>query len=106
MLIPEKKAFLRDAAEYSVVPVSKEIPADFETPLSLFLKSRGCFCSNRSSAESTSDAFPSSPAVEKCGITVTGRKVEVRGPNGNEESVTEKSPCPTPWRKCGVFLPG
>ncbi|HNT31128.1 MAG TPA: anthranilate synthase component I family protein [Candidatus Aminicenantes bacterium] len=106
MLIPEKKAFLRDAAEYSVVPVSKEIPADFETPLSLFLKSRGLFLLESIERGEHVGRFSIIACGRKCGITVTGRKVEVRGPNGNgRESVTEKS-LPDPLEEVRRFFAG
>ena len=43
MIFPDKNRFLEDAESFTVIPISREIRADFETPLSLFLKSGGMF---------------------------------------------------------------
>jgi len=43
MIYPHLSQYLKDAETYNLLPVFKEIPADFETPLTLFLKANGKF---------------------------------------------------------------
>jgi anthranilate synthase component 1 len=43
MIFPDKKKYIDDARSFNVIPIFKEVPADFETPLSIFLKTKAKF---------------------------------------------------------------
>jgi anthranilate synthase component 1 len=43
MIFPDFEQYACDAEKYSIIPVFDEVSADFETPLSVFIKSRGAF---------------------------------------------------------------
>lgn len=40
MIYPEKNKYINDSKVFNLIPVSKEIRADFETPISIFLKTK------------------------------------------------------------------
>jgi len=41
MIYPDKSTYIDDSSNFNLIPVYREIRADFETPVSIFLKVKG-----------------------------------------------------------------
>ncbi|MCX6565722.1 MAG: anthranilate synthase component I [Candidatus Aminicenantes bacterium] len=91
MIVPNKQTFLRDAESFSVIPVSKEIRADFETPLSIFLKSGGMFLLESIERGEHVGRYSFIACGKKSEISIRDRRIVIREKNGDLKTVAEAS---------------
>jgi anthranilate synthase component 1 len=91
MIFPDKVRFMEDAESYTVIPVSKEIKADFETPLSLFLKSGGMFLLESIERGEHVGRYSFIACGIKSEITIRDRRIVIREKNGGLKTVADVS---------------
>ncbi|MBN2241090.1 MAG: chorismate-binding protein, partial [Acidobacteria bacterium] len=90
MIYPDIDKFKEDAAHYAVIPVSKEIRADFETPLSIYLKCRGLFLLESIERGEHVGRYSFIACGKKSEIVIRGHNVAISEKNGEMHSVLEK----------------
>jgi anthranilate synthase component 1 len=78
MIYPDKKVYLKDAASYTVIPVFKELRAEFETPLSVYIKSGGMFLLESIERGENVGRYSIIACGQKAVMTLRGRRIEIR----------------------------
>ncbi len=78
---PNIEEFSRAAAEFNIIPLSREFRADFETPLSIFLKCRGEFLLESIERGEHVGRYSFIACGKKCRMTLRGRSLEIRHKN-------------------------
>ena len=78
MIYPDKAAYLRDAATHTVIPVFAEVRAEFETPLSIYLKSGGMFLLESIERGENVGRYSIIARGRKAVITLRGRRIEIQ----------------------------
>lgn len=89
MIFPDINRFLEDAASYTVIPVSKEIRTDFETPLSLFLKSGGMFLLESIERGEHVGRYSFIACGVKTEIIIRDRRIVIRENDGGLKTVVD-----------------
>ncbi|MCJ7586615.1 MAG: hypothetical protein MUQ00_01745 [Candidatus Aminicenantes bacterium] len=82
MIIPDEDTYRRDALSFTVIPVAREIRADFETPLSLFLKCGGQFLLESIERGENVGRYSFIARGTKTRITLIGRKIVIEDDSG------------------------
>lgn len=90
MINPDRTTYLKDAAVYRVIPVFKELRAEFETPLSVYLKSSGMFLLESIERGENVGRYSIIACGRKAVITLRGRRIEIRE-NGQAPIDTESA---------------
>ncbi len=90
MINPDRTTYLKDAAVYRVIPVFKELRAEFETPLSVYLKSGGMFLLESIERGENVGRYSIIACGRKAVITLRGRRIEIRE-NGQAPIDTESA---------------
>ncbi len=93
MTLPGKTTYLKDAASYTIVPVFRKMRAEFETPLSVFLKSGGIFLLESIERGENVGRYSIIACGRKVVITLRGHRLEIRE---NETAVVDAE-SPNPW---------
>ncbi len=78
MIYPDRDTYLRDAAAFTVVPVFEVLPAEFETPLSVFLKSGGAFLLESVERGENVGRYSIIACGGRARLTLRGPRVEIR----------------------------
>jgi len=78
MTFPDKATYLKDAATFTIVPVFRELRAEFETPLSVFLKSGGAFLLESIERGENVGRFSIIARGRKSVLTLRGHRLEIR----------------------------
>jgi len=78
MIYPDRTTYLKDAAAFSVIPVFEVLRAEFETPLSVYLKSRGKFLLESIERGENVGRFSIIACGQKARLTLRGPKIEIR----------------------------
>jgi anthranilate synthase component 1 len=89
MIQPDFQAYEKAARSFTVIPVFEEIGADFETPLSLFLKGRGLFLLESIERGENVGRYSIIACGSKSVITLRGREVVIRENNGGGRTVVQ-----------------
>lgn len=77
MIFPDEKQFLADAKKFNIIPVSREERADFETPLSIFVKTRAKFLLESVEHGENVGRYSIIALGKKCEIKITGRRIQI-----------------------------
>jgi hypothetical protein len=99
MITPDKATFLRDAAAFTVIPVFQEVRAEFETPLSIYLKSGGMFLLESIERGENVGRYSIIARGRKAVIMLRGQRVEIRE-NGAMIQTAESA---NPRRRAAYF---
>ena len=78
MIYPDKKVYLKDAASHTIIPVFKELRAEFETPLSVYIKSGGMFLLESIERGENVGRYSIIACGQKAMMTLRGRRIEIR----------------------------
>jgi len=78
MIYPDKTTYLRDAADFTVIPVFEVLRAEFETPLSVYLKSGGKFLLESVERGENVGRYSIVACGQKARLTLRGSKTEIR----------------------------
>lgn len=84
-MFPDEKNYRQDARNYRVVPVCHQVSADFETPLSIFLKADGRFLLESIERGENVGRYSFVTCGQKSKIVLQGRQVRITEYNGVEE---------------------
>ena len=87
---PTAEDFFSAAANFSIIPVSREIRADFETPLSIFLKCRGDFLLESIERGEHVGRYSFIACGKKSEISLKGARVIIRKKNGGLETILDR----------------
>jgi anthranilate synthase component 1 len=82
MILPDQDTYRRDALSFTVIPVAREIRADFETPLSLFLKCGGQFLLESIERGENVGRYSFIARGTKTRITLIGREIVIEDDSG------------------------
>lgn len=82
MIVPDEDTYRRDALSFTVIPVAREIRADFETPLSLFLKCGGQFLLESIERGENVGRYSFIARGTKTRITLIGREIAIEDDPG------------------------
>jgi len=77
MVFPSKEQYLAESKSYTIIPVFKEIMADFETPLSIFHKTKAKFLLESIERGENVGRFSIVGLGRKSTITLNGQEVEI-----------------------------
>lgn len=77
MIFPDEKQFLADAKKFNIIPVSREERADFETPLSIFVKTSSKFLLESVEHGENVGRYSIIALGKKCEIKITGRRIQI-----------------------------
>ena len=91
MITPDYKTYQQEARSFTVIPVSREVRADFETPLSLFLKCRGLFLLESIERGENVGRFSIIACGAKSIMTLRGREITIKEKNGGDRTVLHTS---------------
>ncbi len=78
MIYPDKDKYLKDAAAFTVVPVFAVLPAEFETPLSVYLKSGGTVLLESIERGENVGRYSIVACGRKARLTLRGQRVEIQ----------------------------
>ena len=90
MCYPDLKKYLEDAKKFTVIPVYSEIRADFETPLSIYLKTGAKFLLESVEKGENVGRFSIITLGKKCTIKAVGNNVSIIENNGDASLRKEK----------------
>jgi len=90
MIYPKKTQYKEDAKFFKVIPVFKEIRADFETPLSIFLKIKAHFLLESIERGENVGRYSMIAKGKKCVIKCNGHLIEINEYNNNKNGKTKK----------------
>ncbi len=82
MCYPDLKKYLEDSKKFTVIPVYSEIRADFETPLSIYLKSKAKFLLESVERGENVGRYSIISLGTKCTIEAKGEKISIIENNG------------------------
>jgi len=105
MTIPDKQTFLRDATAFSVIPVAREIRADFDTPLSIFLKSRGMFLLESIERGEHVGRYSFIACGKKSEIVIRDQHIVIREQDGDLRTVADTT-LPNPLTEVRRYFQG
>ena len=77
MIFPDEKQFLEDAKKFNIIPILREERADFETPLSIFVKTGAKFLLESVEHGENVGRYSIIALGKKCEIKITGRHVQI-----------------------------
>jgi anthranilate synthase component 1 len=103
MIIPDYETYQQEAQSFTVIPVSREVRADFETPLSLYLKCRGQFLLESIERGENVGRFSIIACGTKSIITLRGREITIKEKNGGVRTVLHTS-CPNPLDEVRKYM--
>jgi anthranilate synthase component 1 len=83
-MFPDEKNYCQDARNYRVVPVCHQVSADFETPLSIFLKADGRFLLESIERGENVGRYSFVTCGQKSKIVLQGHQVRITEYNGAE----------------------
>ncbi len=86
MSYPDLQRYLADSAQYTVIPVYSEIRADFETPLSIYLKSRAKFLLESVEKGENVGRYSFIALGNKCTIKAIGNTISIIENNGESSA--------------------
>ncbi|HDP94854.1 MAG TPA: anthranilate synthase component I family protein [Candidatus Aminicenantes bacterium] len=89
-ILPSEAEFRKAAKSYNIVPVSREIRADFETPLSIFLKCRGDFLLESIERGEHVGRYSFVACGKKSEIELRGRRITIREKNSSPTTILER----------------
>jgi anthranilate synthase component 1 len=78
MIYPDKTTYLRDAAGHTVIPVFEVLRAEFETPLSVYLKSGGKFLLESIERGENVGRYSIIACGQKARLTLRGSRILIR----------------------------
>lgn len=84
MIYPDKTKYLEDAKAHNLVPVFRELRADFETPLSIFVKAKGKFLLESIERGENVGRFSIIALGKKSVITLKGGSLKIEEIQGDE----------------------
>ncbi len=90
MLFPDLKRYIEDARTYKTIPVYKKVVADFETPLSIFLKVQAKFLLESIERGENVGRYSIVGLGKRSAITLRGPSIEIVENTGGVESVVRK----------------
>jgi anthranilate synthase component 1 len=90
MIFPDKEKYLADAKSFTIIPVFKEIIADFETPLSIFLKTKAKFLLESIERGENVGRYSMIGLGRKCTMTLSGSSIEIIGNEGSASTRIQK----------------
>jgi anthranilate synthase component 1 len=90
MCYPDLKKYLEDSKKFTVIPVYSEIRADFETPLSIYLKSGAKFLLESVEKGENVGRYSIITLRKKCTIKAIGNTVSVIENNGESSLKIKK----------------
>jgi anthranilate synthase component 1 len=90
MVFPDKKQYFEDAKSFKIIPVYKEVIADFETPLSVFLKVKAKFLLESIERGENVGRYSMVGLGKKCTITLRGSSIEIIENKGQAEARIQK----------------
>ncbi|MDH7513992.1 MAG: hypothetical protein QHH14_13680, partial [Clostridiales bacterium] len=88
MIFPDKKKYIDDARFFNVIPIFKVVPADFETPLSIFLKTKAKFLLESIERGENVGRYSMIGMGKKYLMRLTGTAIEVVEKKGKSEVKT------------------
>ena len=96
VIYPDESKYIKDTKEYNVIPVFSEFRADFETPLSIFLKVKAKFLLESIERGENVGRYSFITIGKKSVIKIKGRNIEIteyeRDEIFNQESTEQKNP--------------
>ncbi len=105
MLFPDKERYFEDARTFKVVPVYKKVVADFETPLSIFLKAEGKFLLESIERGENVGRYSMVGLGKRSVITLRGPCIEIVE-NGDRPEVVVRKELRNPLDEVQAYLSG
>jgi anthranilate synthase component 1 len=104
MIYPDKKRYVEDATIHNLVPVFQELRADFETPLSIFVKVRGKFLLESIERGENVGRFSIIALGKKSVITLESGRLKIEEREGEEMQEKVRGEYRNPLTKVREYL--
>jgi anthranilate synthase component 1 len=104
MIYPDEKQFLCDSVEFSVIPVFEVLRADFETPLSIFVKTQANFLLESVEQGENVGRHSIIALGKKCVIKIYNRRIQITEYSNGEKFKQESSELKNPLNQIREYF--